>query len=108
MGSGLGNSTPWSASPRRFRCTNSRQKRHYVASVRQTSLICIKNFHFRRSAEELRRREYHAANRLVTAFTAKTNHQKRHSETLVRDKSLSRVGRGSRWGQRERSGDQPS
>ena len=35
--SGLGNSTLWTGSSRRFRCTHSRQKRPYVASVREKS-----------------------------------------------------------------------
>ena len=37
--SDLGNSTPWSASPRRFRRTNVRQKTAYVALVRQATLF---------------------------------------------------------------------
>ena len=55
--SGLGNSTPWSASSRRCDHTNSRQIPAYVALFREKSLICSKILHFRLPTEELRPRE---------------------------------------------------
>ena len=55
--SGLGNSTPWSASSRGCGHTNSQQIPAYVALFREKSMICLKILHFRRSTEELRPRE---------------------------------------------------